>query len=270
MDPENNNWKTKERTTGKKSFGNNSNHHNNNGNTYDPSKRPELPRLEVTQQLLALEALAKLFQKNLPLSEKFIEEDTQLGEATWKQLGQEIMKFLTGIPNVLAPNYQKSVQKMIILCGLPASGKSTFANRLIEHNSHWARVNQDEMKTRKNCEVNAKTAFQRSQSVIVDRCNFDYSQRNVWVKLATKMKCNDIICVSLNFSKDVCKGRIQKRENHPTIRSGDEGVVIIDKFSSQFLPPILCEGFSQVIEVSTEEKFDEVVLALSKINLKDL
>lgn len=140
------------------------------------------------------------------------------------------------------------------------------------------------MKTRKNCEVNAKTAFQRSQSVIVDRCNFDYSQRNVWVKLATKMKCNDIMyaslevfhsyllcrCVSLNFSKDVCKGRIQKRENHPTIRSGDEGVVIIDKFSSQFLPPILCEGFSQVIEVSTEEKFDEVVLALSKINLKDL
>lgn len=74
-------------------------------------------------------------------------------------------------------------------------------------------------------------------------------------------------CVALNFSKDICKERIQKRENHPTIKNGDEGVTIIDKFSSQFMQPLLCEGFSTVIEVDTEIKFDEVVLFLGQINL---
>jgi hypothetical protein len=75
-------------------------------------------------------------------------------------------------------------------------------------------------------------------------------------------------CVSLNFSKDLCKARIQKRENHPTIRNGEEGVVIIDKFSSQFLLPLASEGFTEVIEICSEDKFDEVVLTLSNINLK--
>jgi hypothetical protein len=61
-------------------------------------------------------------------------------------------------------------------------------------------VNQDEMGTRRQCEINAKTAYQKHHSVIVDRCNFDYSQRNVWVKLATYSKCNDIMYViSLSY-----------------------------------------------------------------------
>jgi hypothetical protein len=76
--------------------------------------------------------------------------------------------------------------------------------------------------------------------------------------------------VALNFSKDVCKARIQKRENHPTIKNGDDGVVIIDKFSSQFMQPLLSEGFSEVIDISSEDRFDEVVVLLSHINLQNL
>jgi hypothetical protein len=58
-----------------------------------------------------------------------------------------------------------------------------------------------------------------------------------------------------------------KREGHPTIKNGQEGVGIIDKFSHQFVQPIIHEGFSEVISVTTEDQFNEVVLKLSQINL---
>jgi hypothetical protein len=100
-------------------------------------------------QLATLDILARVFQSDAPITEEQFRDGLQLPETTWKQILPEVMKFITGIPNVLSPTYQsmglfciflsssdcvESTQKMVILCGLPASGKSTFANRMVEAN----------------------------------------------------------------------------------------------------------------------------------------
>lgn len=69
---------------------------------------------------------------------------------------------------------------------------STAANKLIqESNGLWSRVNQDEMGTRKACEQVARKSFKDGLSVVVDRCNFDFQQRQNWLKLAQEFGVND-------------------------------------------------------------------------------
>lgn len=54
------------------------------------------------------------------------------------------------------------------------------------------RQNQDEMGTRQKCEQVARSALKKGQSVIVDRCNFDYRQRHNWIKIAAEFRVTDI------------------------------------------------------------------------------
>ncbi len=69
-------------------------------------------------------------------------------------------------------------RRVLVMVGMPGSGKSTAAKQLAERG--WARVNQDEMGTRKVCEARLEDALRAGRSVVVDRCNFDYQQRHVW------------------------------------------------------------------------------------------
>jgi len=204
------------------------------------------------------------------------------------------MALVDGIPNVYANNRNLSKQKMLILVGLPGSGKSTVANRIVQQSaqnaveaqpqneknndkksekkaplsmSSWYRVNQDEMGSRHNCEQRAKEAFLLGKSVIVDRCNFDLRQRSTWVKLAHQHDVNDIRCIFLDIPPEVCKSRVTVREGHPTIPTGSVGHGIIDKFIDQLIPPIIGEGFTSVTRVSNDAELEvalKVVIPLAE------
>eukprot|EP01048_Picozoa_sp_COSAG05_P026299 COSAG05_NODE_7103_length_855_cov_1.582011_1_plen_65_part_10 len=62
--------------------------------------------------------------------------------------------------------------QVIVLAGLPGSGKSTFAAALIEQGSaagQFARVCQDVLKTKKKCESAAADALASGISPVIDR-----------------------------------------------------------------------------------------------------
>eukprot|EP00532_Pseudo-nitzschia_australis_P011584 CAMPEP_0168235872 /NCGR_PEP_ID=MMETSP0140_2-20121125/19172_1 /TAXON_ID=44445 /ORGANISM="Pseudo-nitzschia australis, Strain 10249 10 AB" /LENGTH=310 /DNA_ID=CAMNT_0008169043 /DNA_START=241 /DNA_END=1173 /DNA_ORIENTATION=- len=80
---------------------------------------------------------------------------------------------------------------MILLVGLPGSGKSTFAQSLVASvPEKFCRINQDELKSRPKCERKLKQVLSVSPSQqqrlcpIIDRCNFDAQQRATWYRLA--------------------------------------------------------------------------------------
>jgi predicted kinase len=81
----------------------------------------------------------------------------------------------------------------------------------------FARVNQDEMKSRKKCVVNAKLAMSEGLCVIVDRCNFDFSQRQVWYDLAVEYGY-PVDCVVLVVPLPLCIQRCRQRKTHETIQ----------------------------------------------------
>jgi predicted ABC-type ATPase len=66
---------------------------------------------------------------------------------------QNLPIFFTVILNILR---MESCKRMLVLVGLPGSGKSTFAMKLAATKPEWKRVNQDDLGSRRACEHAAK------------------------------------------------------------------------------------------------------------------
>lgn len=62
-------------------------------------------------------------------------------------------------------------------------------------------------------------------SVIVDRCNFDFSQRKVWYDLAAEHKYR-VDCVVLMVPPSLCIQRCQQRTGHETIQPNEASKIV--------------------------------------------
>src|SRR5271165_997988 len=77
----------------------------------------------------------------------------------------------------------RSRLEVIVLVGLPGSGKSTLCSGEL---SGYTRINQDELGSRSRCIEVASDALESQNSVVIDRTNIDTNQRATWVNLARK------------------------------------------------------------------------------------
>jgi len=241
-------------------------------------------QFDAPLQAKALEALCKIYQRDLPMSDETIRKEMELSERGWARFARDILKFLAAIPNSLKfrrhplttdvitfPDYENAVwfqeykmqQKAIVTVGLPGSGKSTFAKRLEPFG--WIRLNQDELGSRKLVELHMEKALREGFDVIVDRCNFDYWQRNVWIRLCQNFNITQIWCLFFDIPAQICKERVSARTNHPSIPSGDSGFAVVDKFVGLMIPPKLIEGFIDIIIVKPETDINAVVKFFSLI-----
>ncbi|KAL6764605.1 AAA domain-containing protein, partial [Haematococcus lacustris] len=124
-------------------------------------------------------------------------------------------------------------QKVLVLVGVPGSGKSTIAQQLRE--AGWVVVNQDVLGSRRSCEAAFDEALQAGRNVVVDRCNFDAAQRSTWVRLSLQYSSpfNSqavpgvlLIALELDLPLALCIQRVEQRRGHPTLSpSRARGVV---------------------------------------------
>lgn len=115
---------------------------------------------------------------------------------------------------------------MILLIGLPGSGKSTFSNLLVQAMPYkFARVNQDQLGSREKCISAANRALDEKKCVILDRCNFDVAQRATWFDLCKKRNI-PIYGLVLQVPKQLCIQRCQGRGAHETIAPKDAARVV--------------------------------------------
>jgi predicted kinase len=141
---------------------------------------------------------------------------------------------------------------MILLVGLPGSGKSHFAQALARRNKKYIRISQDVLKTRPKCESLCRRTLQDGNIPIIDRCNFDSTQRqhflNIAAEFESEFKDKDKIpvavdCIVFRYSAQTCITRCEERMNHETVdRQKARGVVMAMERS--FSPPGLGSGGS--------------------------
>ncbi len=145
--------------------------------------------------------------------------------------------------------------KVIILCGLPGSGKSTYAmcnteTTYIGLDSKCSYINQDKLVSRQACVKAFKDIVEfKPNEIVIDRTNISKAQRKIWIDLAKSYKADSIECVYLHVDKDECVKRICDRKNHPTILESDsfeKKQAIVYSFYDDLELPSLDEGFNKV------------------------
>jgi len=190
-----------------------------------------------------------------------LKRELGLSHYQWVKWGREVMGLVEGIPAPLDVSLRpKNAQRLILLVGIPGSGKSTFARQLV--GKGWERCNQDELGTRRQVEQVVSNHLRDRKNVIVDRCNFDIAQRHTWVKIASQFGVNWITCIILRTDPEVCKQRVSVREGHQTFPMGEQGFAIIDKFKDLWVEPHLAEGFCEVLEIRSDLEMENSVQKL--------
>ncbi|KAL0051579.1 hypothetical protein WJX82_010299 [Trebouxia sp. C0006] len=148
---------------------------------------------------------------------------------------------------------------MIVLMGLPGSGKTTLAMRLRQLG--WVWINQDIMGDRKRCEFECTQALLAGKEVVIDRCNFDEPQRATWVRIACQGSHRGGIFV-LGFHLDVpmneCIRRAEGRMDHPTL-NGKDVVEVVLKFAGMFQRVSQREGFNSMYGAAHQQDIDNFV-----------
>ena len=131
---------------------------------------------------------------------------------------------------------------MILLVGLPGSGKSHFAQALAMRNKKYIRISQDVLKTRPKCESLCRRTLQDGNIPIIDRCSFDSTQRLHFLNIAAEFKI-PVDCIVFRYSTQTCITRCEERMNHETVdRQKARGVMMA--MNRSFSPPGLGSGGS--------------------------
>ena len=152
---------------------------------------------------------------------------------------------------------------LVILHGIPGSGKTFFANSLKDQmlkdsKNEWIFVCQDDLGKRSKCEKLCMEALCAGKRVVIDRCNADENQRFTWIKAARDYwpyeipHSSPIWCISFNTHFDRCVERIKANPNHPTV-SPEDAEKICACQAKEITPPQLNEGISCICNVNEND-----------------
>jgi len=116
--------------------------------------------------------------------------------------------------------FSRSKQQVILLSGLPGSGKTTLGTAFLQCDGKWTLVSQDVVRTKKHVRDSLLHHLREGSSVVLDRCNPTAKDREEWVALCRKERV-PVSCVQLGheLSDDDRRQRMLRRQDHPTVKT---------------------------------------------------
>lgn len=141
--------------------------------------------------------------------------------------------------------------RMIIMCGLPGAGKSTFTKHILKYYcDDMVRVNNDEYGYKECCKIVMDNI--KKKIILVDICNATIEYRKLWLD---NMVDGKAWCIFMDTPVEECIYRAQNRKDHETLRpSGAKRV--ITEVNDKLVPPTKKEGFSQIIHFTKVEEIN--------------
>lgn len=152
------------------------------------------------------------------------------------------------------------IKGLILMVGLPCSGKSTISMGLFTKFSNLTNsiihLNQDEI-GKNACEQMLSSKAKSADLIILDRCNPTSSDRIHWINMYRGLTNKKITVIFLNLGLDISLDRLTQRKNHLTLESGVIGNKIIEDMSKKLIVPIKSEGWDEMIQINNLEELDK-------------
>ena len=154
-----------------------------------------------------------------------------------------------------------NIPRMMILVGIPGSGKSYFSENLAETHEDIVVISQDTLGSRGACEEELRRIIKdKTKKIILDRCNHKKSDRKDWIDCA-KINKKDAVIIYFDYPLDTCVDRVKERVGHPTIKFG-RGGSIVKSFHEQLETPSDSEGYKKILHIRS---FDECNVILETL-----
>lgn len=153
---------------------------------------------------------------------------------------------------------------LVMLCGLPGSGKSHVTKMMLIRDDRWTVISQDEIGSREICERAIGRPGKYSKAIL-DRCNPDREDRKQWLALA--QWAHKPICVYFDYEPDLCVSRAQQRPDHPTLMPGQRVRTAIQSMKRQLQRPGLDEGFVAICTVRSFDAANQLITRLTPIGI---
>jgi len=164
-------------------------------------------------------------------------------------------------PSEAEPTIEGSLANadLLILVGLPGSGKTSFRQALVARDPSWRSVSGDE-DGGKSAVLAATSALRLGTKLIIDRCNISITSRQELLSLAQHSL--NPIAIYFSANSELCQQRAQLRPNHPSLSPG-AAKAAIKQFSSQLVPPSLKEEFAAIVTVPSIPAASSLIRLLS-------
>ncbi|TBU38625.1 AAA domain-containing protein [Dichomitus squalens] len=142
---------------------------------------------------------------------------------------------------------------VLMLVGLIASGKTTFSQALERHFPKFRRCSQDDLGDRRSVEALVRRSLGEGLSVVIDRANFDESQRSTWINIAREFPGTAAWIIVFDTPYEVCAARLAERKDHPTITTPELGLQVLERFKLLYRSPSPHEGYSRILYLKPDD-----------------
>ncbi len=176
---------------------------------------------------------SKKIEYNMNVKRKFLEEVIS-------------NKSKKNFENLIAEINHIEGQKLIMMSGSPASGKTTFTSYMCTHFNYIC-CESDVLKSK--LEKNVENGLKNGKNIIVDATNATKTHRQKYIDLAKKVNKNiKIICVYIPYHEELINHlqhyRIEK--SHGLISPLPE--IALRVYKSKYQNPVMSEGFDAIFE----------------------
>jgi len=165
---------------------------------------------------------------------------------------------------------------VILLVGPPASGKSTLRDQIINSYEDACYINQDELRTKKNCLKNFQSFLEENKKIIiVDNTNATLDTRKSYIDLVRIHEDNtsikyQVVCIYMQGNRElyshmnIYRERVSFHRGNYVKRVGD---IVYNIYYKNYEEPQLYEDIDRLIEMPMKLKFHskyEVIMFLQR------
>jgi bifunctional polynucleotide phosphatase/kinase len=135
--------------------------------------------------------------------------------------------------------------ELIIMCGFPGSGKTSYVKKNIVDKHAYEWINQDTLKTLQKCLKATQTAILAKSNIVIDNTNLDVETRKKYIDLATKAKYT---CRCILFNIDIGTSKHNMNFRHLVSKGTIDRIpdIVYNIFNKKYVKPVLSEGFESI------------------------